>query len=253
MDEVYVLEWTFTPSDYFEEEVDLACEHGTFHVAGGEVELRVPPEKYPSDHSLRMQLHGELDARFIAAQVLTHKPYTLSKPNVSKMHPDGRRDVWGFPEGTTLTISCGSADFILTDSAGNIVRDTKRERIEHRTKFAQLAARHINDPVANALLRSYSAAVNDPRNELVHLYEIRDALSLHFDGEAAAKKAVGVSSTQWSRVGQLTNNEPVIQGRHRGKQLGILRDATSAELSEARQIARSMIEGYLRYIEGKSQ
>lgn len=252
MDEVYALEWTFTPSDYFEQELDLACEHGSFHVTAGKVEMRVPPEKYPSDHSLRMQLHGELDARFLAAQVLTHKSYTLSKPNVSRLHPDGRRDAWAFPEGATLTISCGSADFILTDSAGNIVRDTKRERIEHRTRFAQLAARYINDPVANALLRSYSAAVNDSRNELVHLYEIRDALSRHFGGEAAATNAIGVSNAQWSRVGQLANHEPFTQGRHRGKQLGVLRDATSEELSEAREIARSMIEGYLRHLESKS-
>jgi hypothetical protein len=253
MGEIYVLEWTFTPADYFEVELDLACEHGSFRVTSGKVELRLAPEKYPSDHSLRMQLHGELDARFLAAQVLAHQSYTLSKPNVSRLHPDGRKDVWAFAEGATLKISCGSADFVVRDSAGNIVRDTKRERIEHRASFAQLAARYINDPVANALLRSYSAAVNDPRNELVHLYEIRDALSGHFGGEAVATNAVGVSNAQWSRIGQLANNEPFTQGRHRGKQLGVLRDATSEELSEARQIARSMIEGYLRHLEGKSQ
>lgn len=250
MDEAFVLEWAFTPRDYFEEEVDLVCDHGSFHITSGKVELRVPPEKYPSDHSLRMQLYGELDAHFLGAQVLAHKPYTLTKPNVYKLHPDGRKDVSVFPEGATLTISCGSADFILTDSAGNIVRDTKRERIEHKVLFAQRAGRYVNDPVANALLRSYSAAVNDTRNELVHLYEIRDALSQHFGGEAAATNAIGVSGTQWSRIGQLANNEPLTQGRHRGKQLGALRDATSDELSEVRQIACSMVDGYLRYLEG---
>lgn len=252
MDEFYVLDWTFTPSDYFEEEVDLACEQGTFHLADGKVELRLPTEKYPSDHSLRMHLHGQLDARFLAIQVLTHKPYTLSKPSISKLHPDGRRDVWAFADGATLAISIGSADVILKDSAGNIICDTKRDRIKHRKRFAQLAAQYINDPVVSALLRSYSAAVIDPQNELVHLYEIRDALSERFRGKTAATMAIGISNEQWSRVGQLANDEPIIQGRHRGKQLGVLRDATSGELSEARQIARSMIEGYLRYLESKS-
>jgi hypothetical protein len=39
-----------------------------------------------------------------------------------------------------------------------------------------------------------------------------------------------------------------MQGRHRGKQLGALRDATASELSEAREIARRMVEGYLRHL-----
>jgi hypothetical protein len=82
----------------------------------------------------------------------------------------------------------------------------------------------------------------------VHLYEIRDALSQHFGGGSAATAALQISSAQWSRLGQLSNNEPLTQGRHRGKQLGVLRDATNAELTEARDIARAMIESYLAYL-----
>jgi len=253
MDEVYELEWIFAPTDYFEDVFDLACEHGSFNMSSGKIKLCISPEKYPSDHRLRIQLHEELNARFLAAQVLAHKPYTLGKPNVSRLYPDGRRDVWAFPEGISLTISCGSGDFVVADSEGNVIRDTKQERINHRIRFSQLAALYISDPVANSLLRSYSAAVNDPLNELIHLYEIRDALSRHFNGELAAITAIGITSSQWSRVGQLANSEPLSQGRHRGKQLGVLREATHEELSGARQIARLMIEGYLLYLEVKSQ
>jgi len=244
---IYVLEWSFTPSNYFEEEVSLTCGHGTFRVASGSVELRVPLDMYPSDHSLRMELHAELDACFLAAQVLSHKPYTLSKPSVSKLHADGGRDAFVFPEPMVVRVTCGRVDIVLTDGAGNVKSDTKRERIGKRTELAQSASRQISDPLANTLLRSYSSAVNDPGNELVHLYEVREALSQYFGGESAAKSAIGILSAQWSRLGQLANNEPVTQGRHRGKQLGQLRDATSEEFSEARQIARSMIEGYLAY------
>jgi hypothetical protein len=192
-------------------------------------------------------LHAEVDARFLAAQVLSHKPYTLSKPNLSKLYPDGRKDAWAFAEGATAVVSGGTVDFVLRDADGNVIHDTRRERIDERIGLAELAARYISDSVANALLRSYAAAVNDPRNELVHLYEIRDALSEHFGGESAATSAVGVSGTQWSRLGQLANSEPFTQGRHRGKQLGSLRDAAASELSEAREIARRMVEGYLRH------
>lgn len=82
MNTVYILEWSFTPPDYFEEPVDFACDHGLIHVENGRTEARVPADIYPSDHSLRNQLHGELDARFLAAQVLSHKPYDLNKSSV---------------------------------------------------------------------------------------------------------------------------------------------------------------------------
>jgi len=248
MSEVYLLEWTFTPADYFEEPVDFPSDLCSIHAENGKAEARVPPAQYPADHSARNQLHAELDARFMGAQVFSHKPYTLSKPNLSRLHPDGRKDAWIFPEAGTLVISEGAVDFVHRGANGRVIRDTKRERINRRIEFSQLAARYITDAVANAILRSYAAAVNDPGNELVHLYEIRDSLSQHFGGESAATSTVGISAAQWSRLGQLANNEPFTQGRHRGKQLGVLRDATALELSEAREIVRTMVEGYLRHL-----
>ena len=94
--------------------------------------------------------------------------------------------------------------------------------------------------------------MRDPNNELVHLYEIREALSTKFAGENAARSALGISSSQWARLGQLCNNEPLWQGRHRGKTGGALRDATEGELTEARGIARAMIEAYLQHLQAST-
>ena len=98
------------------------------------------------------------------------------------------------------------------------------------------------------LLNSYTEAVNDPDNELVHLYEIRDAIAKKFGGGSAAVKALKITESQWSRLGQLANDEPLKQGRHRGKNLGVLRDATEWELKEGRDIARNLVEAYLYYL-----
>ncbi len=92
-------------------------------------------------------------------------------------------------------------------------------------------------------------AVNEPNNELVHLYEIRDALSTKFGGENAARTKLAISNANWSRLGQLANSAPLRQGRHRGKKVGELRDATESELKETRNIARNMIEAYFDYLE----
>ena len=126
MGEFYLVERTLSPSDYFEEELDLPFEHGDFHIAPGKAELRITAERYPSDHSLRAHLQGELEAVFLAVQVLGHRPYKLSKSSVSKIYPDGRKHVWAFSEGDTVSISC-DASVILRDDAGNVLRDTRRE------------------------------------------------------------------------------------------------------------------------------
>ena len=102
------------------------------------------------------------------------------------------------------------------------------------------------------MLKSYGDAVNDPGNELVHLYQIRDSIAKQFGGESRARNVLGISQRQWSRLGKLANDEPLKQGRHRGKNPGALRDATEEELREARSIARELVEAYLNHLEGSS-
>lgn len=158
-------------------------------------------------------------------------------------------DVFAFVEGATITCQGGTVDFRLTDQSGAVVRDSRQERIDRRNHFAQAAAAYIGDPVANSILRSYSAAVNDAGNELIRLYEVRDALATHFGGEVATRASLSISSSSWSTPGRLADREPLTQGRHRGQHLGALRDATPEELETARSIARAMIDKYLAHLE----
>ena len=81
----------------------------------------------------------------------------------------------------------------------------------------------------------------------MHLYEVQEAVATKFGGVGAARIALGVSRASWSRLGQLANDEPLKQGRHRGKKVGNLRDATEGELNEARSIARFVVESYLTW------
>lgn len=247
---VFVLDWAFTPTDMFEEQVTFDVGECSFVLNTGSAQARLSAEGVAEDQigTLRGELHEALDARFLAAQVLGHRQYLLSKPSMVREHDDGRRDGYMFPEPASLKFTCAKVDFITTDADGN-VQDSKRNRIAQRKSFAVQAAKYITDPIVNSIVRSYSAAVSDPRNELIHLYEIRDAMLKRFGGEKTAQEAIGISSTQWSRLGRLANEEPITQGRHRGKQSGLLREATEVELEEARSIARAMIQGFLHYLD----
>lgn len=141
-------------------------------------------------------------------------------------------------------------DAVLVDAAGNIKFDSKAERIKATKDFAELAARHANDALSLSLLKSYNAAIDDPSNAFVHLYEIRDALKKKFGGEGNACSTLKISRTHcWGRLGQLADGEPLLEGRHRGARVGKLRHATPAELDEARGIAREMIRKYLEWLE----
>jgi hypothetical protein len=133
------------------------------------------------------------------------------------------------------------------DAEGNTIWDSRKERLDGRRSLASLLSEHrLIDPVADVVSRSYNAAVENPANELVHLYEIREAISKKLGGKCATISALGLTKTEWSRFGVLTNFEPLRQGRHRGKNADNLRDASEAELGEARAFARKMIEAYLR-------
>jgi hypothetical protein len=170
-----------------------------------------------------------------------------------RLHPNGKRTVTIAPESCVVKVSVGPVDIIVKDKDGNVVGDTRRERIKKKKKLADLAEKHRpGNPVVEAILNSYKTAVNDPNNELVHLYEIREALSKNFGGDAATRSALGISGNAWSRLGQLANKRPLQQGRHRGKNVSALRDATEGELKEARLIARTLIENYLEYLERQS-
>jgi DNA-directed RNA polymerase subunit K/omega len=250
MSAVVVLEWTFSPPDYFEEPIEISCQAYTMTITDGQVQAKIDSALFEADPDMRQRLHDALNDRFLAVQLLTYRAYELSRSTKTRVHPDGRRDIFFEVEPGRIEISGGTLDIQIKDKDGNVVHDTKRDRIAKKKSLAELVSAHRpTDSLLASLLKSHDAAIRDPNNELVHLYEIRDALSAKFGGDTATRTALGITSTQWYRFGQLCNNEPLRQGRHRGKTGGVLRDATEAELAEARGIAQTMIEAYLRHIE----
>lgn len=175
--DILEFEWSFTPPDLFEERAELSWSGRTFIADAGKVVARFEtsggPDAWPL---LANELHQIVRTQFLAAQVLSHLPFALSRPTYARLRPDGGRDFFIIAETARLTLKMGAPEVRTTDATGNVVYDSRKERVERRKSFAGLAANGAGDPVVDSILRSYGAAVNDPGNELVHLYEIRDAL-----------------------------------------------------------------------------
>jgi hypothetical protein len=244
-----ILEWIYSPKKFFEEPQNTNLENYSIEINDGKITVTLDEVIFNSNPSIKEMLEEEMENRFLGAQLVNHKKFELSKSTMSRLHPDGRKDVFLFVNIGNIVLMGGNVDFILTNSEGKVTTDTKRERLNRRAYISELGIKHGKDRTAKGLLYSYNYSINDPDNELVHLYEIRDALSQRFGKAEKAKKELGVSSAHWDALGRLANTEPLRQGRHRGEHLSSLRNATEGELEEARTIAVEMVVAYFEYLE----
>ena len=248
----YVIEWTFTPPDYFEQTTHITGDDFEMWIEEGKVKAEVKDEDY-DEHHKRDELHEFLNDRFLGVQILDRRPYKLSNPSVHKLHPDGRKDVFIQVQSMVAVSRVSGVDIVQKDADGNVVVDTKKERIDKKLTISELVAKHRgSDKTLESLVRSLVKSINEPNVSLIRLYEIRDALQKKFGNAKLARGTLGISKGDWSRLGHLANEAPVRQGRHQGQHAGAVRDATVGELKEAQDIARNMIMAYLNYIESQS-
>lgn len=243
--ELWIIEWTYSPANYFEEPLQISEKHFELIAQDGKVEAKV-------DHDPRSdlcdQLDTELKLRFQGVQLVSRVPYKLSQPSVHCRNPDGTSIF--VCVGTVAAKASVSADFKITDKNGNVIANSRAERIERKRSLGILAAKHgISDTVARKILQSYNNAIDNPDNCFFYLYEIKDALAKHFKGENKAIDQLKLSKTRWRTFRELANVVPLKQGRHRGKMISGLRNANRDELDTAMDIAVEMVEKYLKHLD----
>lgn len=246
------LEWKYSPENYLEEPIAILFEGGDLEIKDGIAIAKIDPDLYHADSSIREILTRQIESRLHAVQIMTHKDFELSKSSRADIRDDGKKNHFLEVESCvmTMSMSIGTVDLIVKDKDGNVVSDTKKERLDKQKHFATLVDKHRNsDSTLDQMLKSYQKSVKDPDDELVHLYEIRDSLSERFGSKNSAIHKLGITITDWGEIGKIANTLPLKQGRHRGKAVGALRDADIAELEEARKSVVYLIEKYLEYLE----
>ncbi len=232
-------EWNYQPPDFFEAP-QCYTDVGLEIVANAGI-VRATT-LYEGATVTEQRLTEQVHAMFRARQVLVRRTYSLDGPRIIE-HVGGKRHITLRVEPAHIAITAGQADVVVTDASGAVVRDSRQERITEHSEFVNLLTGKAGDSqTLRAVLESYSRSISDPEDELVHLYEVRDAIASHFGGERQALSAIGISTAEWQTIGRLANAEPVHQGRHRGKHLTERRSATSDELNQARTIVRGWIQ-----------
>lgn len=242
------VEWNYELQDFFEAPFAFSSQDAKVTIEGGRVVAVFVPPQPDLEQNETERLSRHLRDIFRARQVQTRRRYELQGPRICH-HIEGKSHFEMALGANVVTVAGGSLDFSVTDATGRVVRDSKVERIQaHNEALELVASKAPESRTLRAVLDSYSRSISDPDNELVHLYEVWEALKEHFSGERQAENALGISRQERRRLGQLANDEPLTQGRHRGKHRGSLRPAKTDELNEARRIVARWIEALARML-----
>ena len=162
MDDIVILEWKFSPSDYFEEVIRIERESYTMVINKGKVEARIDPTVYDKEHKMRDELHQILNDRFLGVQLFTYKPYELSKSSMRRVYPDGHQEITGFLGLVTSLEMVGSLDILVKDKDGNIRIDSRRDRIEKVKELGVLVEKYRKqDEFVASILEFYDEAIHE--------------------------------------------------------------------------------------------
>ncbi|MBN1631446.1 MAG: hypothetical protein JW990_16935 [Thermoleophilia bacterium] len=240
------LEWAYQPVDFFEFAYEYRYPDFEVSVEDGRAIATLTTPHEPVAPALQQRIVDCMTGIFLARQLQTHREFDLGLPTVHVHFGSRTISSKGFAIDGIIAEAI-PPDVVTTDADGN-VHDTRAERIaRHAATLDLLATKLSRGSVLRRMLESYSHAVEDPDDEWIYLYEIRDALATHYKSHRKARAALGIAQGEWDRVGVLANVEPILQGRHRGHH-GNLRPATQEELAEVRQTVRRWIETFAQQV-----
>jgi hypothetical protein len=236
--------WRYIPQEYFESDLRANVLGGSMHVANGVATFTTASE--PADpRVLSSEVSKHLAWIMNSRALFEARTYSLSEPQYNRIDAEGRRHSTLFVHSASHAHIVDSVDLVVRDAAGGVVGDSKAERVARESSHVSaLAEKCVLSPTLRAMIASFTASLADPRNSFVHLYEIRDAATNHFGDASTARGALGISSTEWRRLGELANEAPLAEGRHRGKSAPDVRSATQEELAEARDLAQLIIDAF---------
>jgi hypothetical protein len=198
------LEWPLSPPNFFESDDEIA--HAGFELdrARSVIFQQEPADSFDVSQGHIDEVEAELTAAMLGTQLVARKPFSLEKPRTIRIGPDGTQTIFVQLKGADIGFATDTIDLFLCGANGVTLQDTKAIRIAKRRRLSELVTKHFSsDRLLAALLRSYDTSIRDPKNELVHLYEIWDALASWLDGEARVHRLLGTTPAMRGRLTRL--------------------------------------------------
>ncbi len=146
MKNVVLFEWTYEPVDFFEEQFLIEQDGYDISIEDGVVKAPVPKGIYDANPSIKNYLHELINANFLAIQVLKHIPYKLNEKSVYSVFDEmgNEKETISKLEPIKFSVIISSFDHMRHDKDGNILFDTRQERIDRHKEFSQRVSKYVS-------------------------------------------------------------------------------------------------------------
>lgn len=246
-----VISWRFEPKGIFDDELNLQIDGQEVVFRSGVAESRSRFVSIEAARQTATILNDSIKLVLIASPENFATEVRLSGPRIDYVNPDGHEVKYLEAESAVSFSDACSVEVFAAGPDGNRMK-VDCPNTSQRSHDAELLGRCCNDKCLRHMISCLSNAKRDSPNALVHLYEIREAIKELFGGEKAARQQLGFHKSDWNELGRIANDEPLNEGRHRGKSLTNLRDATPEELQYCFTFARSLVLEYARLVDSRT-
>lgn len=240
-----ILEWGYTPTNYFDNDIIVESDQYHLKISDGLVVV-VLKTNDPDLTTSQKKYNNIIESHFIIQLIEKRIYYEIKERAPRVEHENGHADVYLKPD----TIKITSSSYANLSPNGNIVSDTKEEERNKQKEFLLKIQNVLDkDKIVLQIINSYKNSILYPNDELVYLYEIRDAISTYFHSESNAKSRLKITNSELKELGRICNALPLKQSRHRGKMIDGFKDSKGGELETARSISRKIIHSFINFLD----
>ena len=149
-----VLEWTYEPEDYVEEPDQIPRIDYVIDIGNGKAKVILDSkyENYDNNKAIVELINCDLNNYLQIIQIITHKPYKLFMSSEIYFRSGGIGEII-VSTNTYIDKSSVSMDFRQINKDGEIIRDSRQERLDEKRKFRELISRYIADPTLKAIMQ----------------------------------------------------------------------------------------------------
>jgi hypothetical protein len=140
------LEWEYTPPDCLEQCVSVSTADYSLVIDSGKATARLDPAFYDANPHVRDLAEEQVRSRLLAAQLIASRPFELTGPAVTYLRDDGTARHMVDVACSAHIVLSESVDIQVLDASGNVVRDTKQERIADKAALGALILKHGSGP-----------------------------------------------------------------------------------------------------------
>jgi len=260
-----ILQWDYSPKDFLKEE-DVTYKGGIdLEIGDGKMRATIEIETFEKSEDIQNELTQFIENRMYAVLLEKNVSFELGKPSRTDLSEDGI--LTSYAGKITLTQTTSSSMDVRVIRDGRIVADTKQEREDkQKWRIKAIETHRLTNDALDLMLHSYAMALKHSKYELVHLYEVRDALARKFNDKKRKTHActtLGIDKDNWDKFGSIANCCHIRHSRHVGKSVSSprdsassiksLRDAKPCELSFVRRFVLRCIDNYLTYLDNQHQ